>query len=58
LCCDSSPPDLAGVLAGDLKPVSYTLSDMAADTSGLPDAFGIERAHIVGASMGGVSLNQ
>ena len=33
--------------------MSYTLSDMARDTIGLLDALGIERAHIVGASMGG-----
>ena len=33
---------------------SYTLSDMAADTVGLLDALGIERVHLVGASMGGM----
>jgi pimeloyl-ACP methyl ester carboxylesterase len=32
----------------------YTLEDMAGDTVGLMDALGIRRAHVVGASMGGM----
>ena len=34
--------------------VPYTLTDMARDCVGLMDALGIERAHLVGASMGGM----
>jgi pimeloyl-ACP methyl ester carboxylesterase len=32
----------------------YTIDDMARDTVGVLDALGIERAHLVGASMGGM----
>lgn len=34
--------------------VAYTLHDMVADVTGLMDGLGIDRAHIVGASMGGM----
>lgn len=47
-------PDFPAVLTGDYSTVSYTLSDMAADTIGLADALGLDRIHLVGASMGGM----
>lgn len=40
--------------AGDVPEVPYLLTDMADDVAGLLDVLGVDRAHIVGASMGGM----
>src|ERR1700734_3940873 len=49
---------IAATSAGDFERArqlaAYTLSDMADDGLALLDALGIERAHVLGASMGGM----
>jgi len=48
------PPNVMAALAGDLSSASYTLDDMANDCVGLLDELGVEAAHLVGASQGGM----
>ncbi|KFZ77651.1 alpha/beta hydrolase [Amycolatopsis sp. MJM2582] len=55
---DLPAPDLAALAAGDLTSAPYLLSDLAADITGLFDALGFARAHVVGASMGGMIVQQ
>jgi pimeloyl-ACP methyl ester carboxylesterase len=55
---EAGPGDVAAIMAaraaGKKPPAAYTLDDMAGDAAVLLEALRIERAHIVGASMGGM----
>jgi pimeloyl-ACP methyl ester carboxylesterase len=48
------PPRMVRSFLGKPSPAVYTLEDMADDASALLDHLGIDRAHIVGGSMGGM----
>ena len=47
-------PNLGAILKGQHLPLPYTLKDMAVDSIGFLDFLHVEKAHIVGASMGGM----
>ena len=48
------PAIFAALAAGTSPQIAYSLHDMARDAVGLLDALGIQQAHLVGASMGGM----
>lgn len=49
---------IKALIAGEKPEVAYDISDMANDGIALLDALGIEKAHVIGASMGGMIVQQ
>jgi pimeloyl-ACP methyl ester carboxylesterase len=55
---DLPTPDLAAIMGGDRTTAPYLIADFADDVVGLFDALGFAKAHVVGASMGGMIVQQ
>ncbi|MDA0159645.1 alpha/beta fold hydrolase [Solirubrobacter ginsenosidimutans] len=52
---DGAPtPSLVQLARRDRRAAAYTLADMASDSVGVLDCLGVQKAHIVGTSMGGM----
>jgi pimeloyl-ACP methyl ester carboxylesterase len=51
---DAGAPDVMSILGGNHSSVAYQLADLADDTVGLLDVLGLDRVHLIGASMGGM----
>jgi pimeloyl-ACP methyl ester carboxylesterase len=47
-------PDLTAIFGGDASSAPYTLDDMASDALAVLDALGLDSAHVLGMSMGGM----
>ena len=54
----AAQPDIRAILQGDPSSAPYLLGDMALDALSVLDAIGVERAHLVGVSMGGMIVQQ
>ncbi|MFC4947962.1 alpha/beta fold hydrolase [Pseudonocardia sp. GCM10023141] len=55
---DLGLPDTAAIMGGDTSTAPYLLADLADDAAGLLDTLGVAKAHVVGASMGGMIAQQ
>jgi pimeloyl-ACP methyl ester carboxylesterase len=51
---EAGAPDVLALMSGAVAGVPYGLADLADDTAGLLEELGLDSAHLVGASMGGM----